>query len=183
MTDITNRSTRAQSPTDSTACDGCAPMRARRDFLRTLAGSAAGALLALGAAPAVARALEVHFSGAGVRGGEVVSYPVPAGDGATIDTANEIIMVRWENYAYAFALSCPHQSTGLKWNTDDHRFQCPKHKSLYQPDGTFIEGRATRGMDRFAIRRDGDKIVVDVDKVFEQDKDTAAWTAARVALS
>ena len=58
--------------------------------------------------------------------------------------------MRFQGVVYAFNLSCPHQNTALKWQPDDQRFQCPKHKSRYQPDGTFISGRATRGMDRLA---------------------------------
>jgi nitrite reductase/ring-hydroxylating ferredoxin subunit len=165
------------------ACTGCAPLHARREFLRTLAASAAGALLTLGATPAVARALDMQLIGASARRGDETSYPVPDADGAKIDTDNEVILVRYHNAVYAFALSCPHQNTGLKWLGDEGRFQCPKHKSLYQPDGAFIEGRATRGMDRYAVKLDGAKIVVDLGKLYEQDKDGAGWSAAQVALS
>ena len=105
-----------------------------------------------------------------------------ATDGATIDKKEQVILVRFQGVVYAFNLSCPHQNTALKWDAADQRFQCPKHKSKYQPDGTFISGRATRGMDRLAIRRDGETVVVNVDVMFEQDKDPAGWTAARVTL-
>ena len=165
------------------ACTGCAPLHARREFLRTMAASAAGALLTLGASPAAAHALSTQFGGALERRGNSASYPVPDADGATIDPDNEVIIVRYHNVGYAFALSCPHQNTGLKWLGDEGRFQCPKHKSKYQPDGTFIEGRATRGMDRYALQLAGGKLVVDLDKLFEQDKDAAGWAAAQVALS
>ena len=49
-------------------------------------------------------------------------------------------------------------------------------------DGTFIEGRATRDMDRLAIRRDGATIVVDVDTLYQQDEKQAAWDAAVVTV-
>lgn len=165
------------------ACAGCGGLQARRDFLRELAASAAGALVAIGVAPAAAHAFGVAFGGALERRGNQVAYAVPAGDGATIDTNNEVIVVRYQNVGYAFALSCPHQNTSLKWLAGDGVFQCPKHKSRYRPDGTFIEGRATRGMDRYAVRRDGDKLVVDVDTVFEQDKQGAQWSSAQVSLA
>jgi Rieske Fe-S protein len=112
-----------------------------------------------------------------------VKYPIPAEDGAQIDKDNQVILVRWQNMAYAFNLSCPHQNTALRWDDPDHRFQCPKHHSKYQPDGVFIEGRATRGMDRLAITKEGTDLVVDVDKMFKEDEDGAAWTAAVVPLS
>ena len=91
-------------------------------------------------------------------------------------------MVRHQGRAYAFSLSCPHQRTMLKWRADDARFQCPKHKSKYQPDGTFISGRATRGMDRHAIRLQGRELIVDRAVVYRQDKNPAAWKAAFVSL-
>jgi Rieske Fe-S protein len=82
---------------------------------------------------------------------------------------------------YAFALSCPHQHTALRWDDSAHEFRCPKHKSRYRPDGTFIEGRATRDMDRLAIRRDGAALVVDVDRLYQQDEHQAEWGTAFVA--
>jgi nitrite reductase/ring-hydroxylating ferredoxin subunit len=161
------------------ACRTCAPLHARREFLRTIAGAA---LLSLGVAPARAQAFALSLDHDTTRNGDVATFPVPEADGVTIDTNNEVILVRSHDHVYAFALACPHQNTALKWHADDGRFQCPKHKSLYQPDGTFIEGRATRGLDRHALKRDGANIVVDLDKVFEQDKDAAGWAAAQVTL-
>ena len=55
-------------------------------------------------------------------------------------------------------------------------------QGLIGPDGSFIEGRATRGMDRFAVRRDGDKVIVDLDKLYQQDKDRAEWNAAFIQV-
>ena len=78
--------------------------------------------------------------------------------------------------------SCPHQNTALRWDEGDHEFHCPKHKSRYRADGTFIEGRATRDMDRLAVRREGAALVVDVDSVIQQDENQAAWSGAVVNL-
>lgn len=111
------------------------------------------------------------------------AYPIPATDSTTIDKDNQVILVRFQQKVYAFNLSCPHQNTALHWLQDEDRFQCPKHKSRYQPDGVFISGRATRNMDRFGIRRDGGNVVVNVDKFFRSDENAAEWAAAVVALS
>jgi nitrite reductase/ring-hydroxylating ferredoxin subunit len=154
----------------------------RRDFLDRATVAVAGALVALGVAPARAGALSVRFGRAIWSTGEEHAYPIPAADGATIDKDNQVILVRFEQKAYAFNLSCPHQNTALKWLRDEGRFQCPKHKSRYQPDGVFISGRATRNMDRLAVRREGDTIVVDVDKLYRSDQNAADWAAAVVAL-
>jgi nitrite reductase/ring-hydroxylating ferredoxin subunit len=113
---------------------------------------------------------------------ETRTYPIPAADGARIDRDAEVILVRWRGAVYAFALACPHQNTVLRWQPAESRFQCPKHKSKYRPDGSFIEGRATRGMDRYAIRREGGTVVVDLRTLHEQDEDAAGWAAAVVRL-
>ena len=144
-------------------------LRDRRRFLFEAAGLA---LAALGLPPRVAQAHPAD----GPR------YPVPATDGVQIDRDNQVILVRWQNAVYAFNLSCPHQNTALRWDGADARFQCPKHHSKYQPDGTFIEGRATRNMDRFTVRRDADMIVVDVDDMHKSDDNQATWASAVVRL-
>lgn len=170
-----------QHETDCQACGDC-PVADRRTFLREAIGSAAAALLTLGVAPAALRAMPVTFTTPVARRRNMLSYPIPAADGATIDKDNQVILVRHASAVYAFNLSCPHQNTALKWLDDEQRFQCPKHKSRYEADGTFISGRATRGMDRFAIKRDGEGVAVDLDSLYRQDENRAAWDAAVVHL-
>ena len=93
-----------------------------------------------------------------------------------------MIVVRYQNAVYTFVLWCPHQRTAVRWYDDLQRFECPKHHSKYQPTGIFIEGRATRGMDRYALRKSDDTIVVDLATAYQQDKDPAGWEAAVVKL-
>ena len=159
-------------------CAGCGVPADRRAFLRELAGAAAAALVALGATPAAALARELCFVAPLAAAGDTRAYPVPAADGASIDRESEVILVRWQGAVYAFSLACPHQNTALRWLASDGRFQCPKHKSKYRPDGSFIEGRATRGMDRFSVRVEDGQVVVDLNALHRQDKDAAGWAAA-----
>jgi len=116
--------------------------------------------------------------------GTMRSYAVPTTDGVSVDKENEVILVRWQNAIYAFALSCPHQNTALRWNDHDKEFQCPKHHSTFKPDGAYIEGRAQRAMDRLAIERDvTGGIVVNVEKLIQHDTDANAWASAVVKLA
>jgi Rieske Fe-S protein len=152
-------------------CDDC-PISGRREFLRNVSAWLAAAFIAplplrLG------RAIAVHDA--------FHTYAIPDADGATIDKDNQVILVRTANKAYAFNLSCPHQNTALRWHPEDNQFQCPKHHSRYQPDGVFISGRATRSMDRFALKKDGRNLIVDLDKLFRQDQDAADWDSAVVS--
>lgn len=109
-------------------------------------------------------------------------YPIPVVDMVSIDRESSIIIARSANRIFAFSLACPHQNTALRWNAAEAEFRCPRHRSRYGTDGSFIEGRATRAMDRHAIRREGDVVVVDPDVVFEQDRHPTAWAAAVVLL-
>jgi Rieske Fe-S protein len=161
-------------------CTDC-PTPDRRRFLRDVATAVAGIMAALALSPREANALPLALTSALSSQGDEVTYPMPSADGATIDRDNEVILVRWKGAVYAFALSCPHQKTALRWlDAPDTRFQCPKHKSKYQPDGTFISGKATRNMDRYAIRKDRKNVVVNLAQLFRNDKQPAAWGAAMV---
>ena len=146
----------------------CTDCPSRRDFLQIVA--------ALGFA-----ALPVVFVD-GVEAAGAQKFPFPAADSVTIDRKQQVIIVRAEGHVYAFNLSCPHENTALKWLPKDNRFQCPKHQSKYRPNGTFLSGRATRNMDRLAVRLDAGSLVVDVDKMFQSDKDPAGWAAAAVTI-
>src|SRR5690242_4501509 len=94
-------------------CRAC-PVSSRREFLRDAAVAVAGIAATLGFAR-TAGALPEHFTIGATRAleriGDVLTYPIPAGDGAQIDRDAQVILVRWQNAVYAFNLSCPHQNT------------------------------------------------------------------------
>jgi nitrite reductase/ring-hydroxylating ferredoxin subunit len=164
--------------------DGCGECEAsaRRDFLVDALRASAAAMAALGFAPAGAHAMPLRWISALASTSQEKPYPIPAADGVQIDKENEVILSRVGKQVYAFALACPHQNTALRWEAGDNRFQCPKHKSRYRPDGSFIEGRATRGMDRYAVKLASGQIMVDIDKVVQEDMDKTAWQQAVVTL-
>jgi len=174
------------SPNDtvptSDDCEACGLSASRREFIRELSLTVASVLATLGVGTRAAAALPVSGVDALVRQGSRHTYPIPVEDGVEIDRKAEIILVRWEGAVYAFNLSCPHQRTALRWINKDRRFKCPKHNSRYEPDGTFVDGRATRGMDRFDVAREGTNVVVNVDAMHKEDVDQAGWTAAFVRL-
>ncbi len=165
---------------DEASCDGCGSTR--REFLGRVSLGALAAAIALELGGSAADAFPVTMvEGTQLPGGQR-SFPIPASDGATIDQSEEVIVARVHQQVFAFNLACPHQNTALRWRAEDMRFQCPRHGSKYQPDGTFISGRATRNMDRFAVQRSADAIVVDLNRLFRSDQQPALWAAAVVAL-
>ena len=152
----------------------------RREFLQTAACFGLATAF-LGLSSSDARALPV-FTAEGTASGGEQRYPIPAIDSVNVDHATQLIVVRAAGHVYVFALSCPHQNNAVKWVQKDHRFQCTKHDSQYQPTGVHTSGRATRNMDRYVIRRDGDSIVVDLHRWIQSDKDPAGWAAATIAV-
>ncbi len=155
----------------------------RRGFLQSACIGCFGltAFAILGVDAREAAALPVLFT-EGTQDGAERRYPIPATDSVNIDRGAQLIIARADHHVYVFALSCPHQNNAVKWVESEHRFQCTKHDSRYAPDGLHTAGRATRNLDRYIIRRDGDSIVVDLHKWVQSDKDPAGWAAASLTV-
>jgi Rieske Fe-S protein len=163
-------------------CAACAGADSRRDFLKRAAFVVSSAVVGVAGVPGVASALPLSAGApVGVSGSEL-TYPIPAADGATIDRDNGVIIVRYQGRLFAFNLSCPHENAAVRWKAAVNRFECSRHDSRYEPDGTYMSGRATRNMDRFALKRSGDTIVVDVSKLIQADTSKAQWDAAALVL-
>ena len=113
---------------------------------------------------------------AGSGSGPERSYPIPAADSVNIDRKAQVILVRYANRVYAFALACPHEHAAVKWLAKDHRFQCTKHDSQYTPDGKYTSGKATRNLDRFPVRKEGSTVIVTTDRVFQSDQNAPHGT-------
>ena len=154
----------------------------RRDFLKHAALLVAGAVAALGAGARSAGAMPVTFGAPLASSGNELTYPIPAADGATIDRDNGVIVVRFQNQAFSFNLSCPHENAAVRWKPALNRFECSRHDSVYSPAGAYTSGRATRNMDRFAVKKNGTSLVVDVSRMIQSDKEKAAWDAAVVPV-
>jgi nitrite reductase/ring-hydroxylating ferredoxin subunit len=159
-------------------CEEC-PLLDRRRFLRAV-GFAAGATVLF--AGDVAGATAVPRVGASRTTPEEKTYPIPAADGVQIDKSQDLILSRAAGKLYAFSLACPHQNTAIKWEDGNRRFQCPNHHSIYTPEGVFVEGRATRGLDRFVTRKEGNSVVVNLDSLLQEDTDGEKWKKAFLTL-
>lgn len=168
---------------DLSSCEGCA-LVARRDFLREAGAAAVTILVALGAAPARAAAAPIEFVSALSGGRQDKAYALPAKDGTQIDKDNGLMITRWQGKVYVFSLACPHQNTALRWYDKDGAFECPKHHSRFEPTGSYVKdsGRATRGLDRFGVRKDGNNVVADLDKLYQEDEDESAWKTAFITI-
>ena len=154
----------------------------RRDFLNYASCTILGALIASGISAADVLNFPIIEITAEAAPGTERAYPLPSTDGVGIDQNNDIILVRFENRFNAFCLACPHENTALHWRPQDNQFQCPQHKAKYHPDGTWMAGRPTRNMDRFALRLEGQKVIVDTSKLYRSDQQRAEWDSAVLVL-
>jgi nitrite reductase/ring-hydroxylating ferredoxin subunit len=155
--------------------------RSRREFLRSSGGCALATISACALAGAHLGALPIRTV-AGVTSGQERQYDVPGIDSVNIDHVAQTILVRYQGHVFGMSLGCPHEHAAVRWVEKDHRFQCTKHDSRYQEDGVHISGRATRNLDRFGIRRSGDRVVLELERVFQSDTDPAGWANAVIAL-
>ena len=160
-------------------CRGdCETSDGRRAFLQE-GLMALAALTALGATADRLHALGRVYA-SGLASGSTIRYPYPESDGAIVDRAHKVIVARYRGAVHAFALECPHRGENVRWQANNNRFYCPKHKSTFQPEGSLIRGKAERGLDRHPITRDDDEVVVDT-SVTIRSTNAEAWEAARVA--
>jgi nitrite reductase/ring-hydroxylating ferredoxin subunit len=163
---------------EDTACAG--GRTDRREFLQS-AGCFGIAVALLGLSSSDAAALTVALI-EGTPVGDERQYPIPTADCVNVDRKAQVIIARFSGHVYAFALACPHENNAVKWLPRDGRFQCTKHDSQYHPDGAHTAGRATRNMDRYAIRREGDVALVNMHKWFQSDKDPEGWVGATIVV-
>ncbi|HXY39786.1 MAG TPA: Rieske 2Fe-2S domain-containing protein [Vicinamibacteria bacterium] len=164
------------------ACQGCPGLSSRREAVGRISSAAIATMVGVELWAGSAEAVPVVGGGGAQTGPAGHSYPLPAADSVTIDRATQVIIVRFQQHAYVFNLACPHENTALRWREKDVRFRCPRHESKYKPDGTFVEGRATRNMDLFALKRDGGTLVVDLNRLYRSDQQPQDWAAATVQL-
>jgi len=178
-----SRIERGRPDAEHSSCDGCT-LIARRDFLRDAGVLATSMLVALGAAPSRAAAATIQLVSPVGGSREEKAYAIAAQDGTQIDKDNGTMITRWHGKVCVFSLACPHQNTALRWYDKDTQFECPKHHSRFDAEGNYIKdsGRATRGLDRFAVRKDGNNVVANLDKLYQEDEDEAAWKAAFVTV-
>lgn len=60
----------------------------------------------------------------------------------------------------AFAPSCPHLGCGYRWFSEEGRFKCPCHASIFDIDGKVLAGPSPRSLDKLDARVEEGKILV-----------------------
>jgi nitrite reductase/ring-hydroxylating ferredoxin subunit len=172
-----------------TGCDGLCghdaaePGTDRRTFLKEGLMAVAALTAVAGASvplEAMTRGYVVGAASDTAAGTATVTYPIPTTDGATIDRANKVILVRYQGMVHALARECPHKGTMVDWQPEQNRLYCPKHKSTFTANGTRIQGKSPRSMDRHPMTLEGGKLVVETGTVIEGDASGWATTGVKI---
>lgn len=77
---------------------------------------------------------------------------------------------------YALSAVCTHLGCTTKWNdsgtagTPEAVISCPCHGSLFNKYGEVIQGPAPRGLDRYRIKLEDDKIVINTGETVSEDE-------------
>jgi len=58
----------------------------------------------------------------------------------------------------AFAPQCTHLGCAYHWDEKHDAFLCPCHGSIFSRTGQVTRGPATRPLDRYTVRREGDRV-------------------------
>jgi cytochrome b6-f complex iron-sulfur subunit len=137
----------------------------RREFLYYIWGASMALLLGQVTAGllwfAYPRFREGEFGG---------SFPFSPDDLPAVGDAPESVpsgrfhMSRTVNGLVALYGVCTHLGCLPKWSPSNERFECPCHGSKFEGDGSYIEGPAPRGLDRFVVTityTDGDAVQTD----------------------
>lgn len=124
----------------------------RREFLYYIWGASMALLLGQFGAGAVwllfPRFKEGEFGGLfPVEPGQIP----PAGDAPVSIPSGRFHVSNTEQGLLILYGVCTHLGCLPKWNTTTTRFECPCHGSKYNANGTYIEGPAPRGLDRFPV--------------------------------
>jgi Rieske Fe-S protein len=165
-----------------TPCAACADADGRRDFLKHAAALVAGALVGIAGGRPEASALTIALGQALSKSGSELTYPLPAADGAIVDRDNRVVIARVQNTLVALSIKCPHSGGELRWKPPVNRYECSRHDSRFERPGVYISGKAKRNMDRFALKRNGDTVVVNVSQPIRSDTQKAQWDAAAVTI-
>ena len=156
----------------------------RRDFLRGgLLASAGGVLAAFGGASLAFLwpSLKGGF-GAQIEVGTVDAIKQGIADGggqfaypsgrsylvaydASLDPDGTYADITQNSPFMALYQRCVHLGCRVPWCESSKWFECPCHGSRYNRWGEYEFGPAPRGLDRFAVTVDGDKVVIDTAKV------------------
>lgn len=138
----------------------------RRRLLRT-AWKAGTGLLVVEAGWTTYEALK-PLASAATGGDLVLSAPEAyAEKTATYVRKGRLYVTRVKGDLFALSQTCPHLGCQVPFCEPSGRFECPCHGSKYDLAGEWLEGPSPHGMDRYPLRVEDGKVVVDTRETIE----------------
>lgn len=181
----------AETSTSSTVAQ--VPQISRREFLYYAWGASLSLMLAQGAGLLIwfglPRFREGQFGGLFVLPGS--DLPLERGDVPADNAAGKFWLSNSPEGVVALYKVCTHLGCLYKWVDANGRFECPCHGSKFQTTGLWIEGPATRSLDRFAmtiVTNGGQELITNaagdpIDVAASDIKEIRVDTGARIKRS
>src|SRR5438552_15862838 len=113
------------------------------------------------------------------KAGEVTSYEENKVDDKFKETGAWVIRhkdERGRDIIYALSTTCTHLGCTPNWLEGEKKFKCPCHGSGFKISGVNFEGPAPRPLERYAIRKTDEGMIV-VDKSRKFQKELGQWEA------
>lgn len=111
------------------------------------------------------------------RAGDILTYESNKVDDKYKEVGAWVIRARDErnrDIIYALSTICTHLGCTPNWLESEKKFKCPCHGSGFRISGVNFEGPAPRPLERFAIRKTDEGIIV-VDKSRKFQKELGQW--------
>ena len=102
----------------------------------------------------------------------VIAGPIDRFEPGTVNAFPEgkFYLVRLEDGGFlALARACTHLGCTVPWISDENRFACPCHSSVFDIHGDVIGQPAPRALDRYAIRIENRIVKVDTSQPIRRD--------------
>jgi cytochrome b6-f complex iron-sulfur subunit len=114
------------------------------------------------------------------RAGDVLTYEMNKVDDKFKEVGAWVIRGRDERnreIIYALSTTCTHLGCTPNWLESEKKFKCPCHGSGFRITGVNFEGPAPRPLERYAIRKTDEGIII-VDKSRKFQKELGQWDDA-----
>lgn len=111
------------------------------------------------------------------RAGDMLTYEPNKVDDKYKEVGAWVIRARDErnrDIIYALSTTCTHLGCTPNWLESEKKFKCPCHGSGFRISGVNFEGPAPRPLERYAIRKTDEGIIV-VDKSRKFQKELGQW--------
>lgn len=104
--------------------------------------------------------------------GKTLTVEIPEVNTAVVLKEDNLVISRLANHIYALTNVCNHLGCLVSFDKENKQITCPCHGSKFSLDGTYIEGPAKRGLDRYKIiLTENGKLTIDMSTYFKDGTD------------